>query len=173
MVKAILNGTEVACIQVDREPPLYLYAKYKNQISQIDLNLIKLPFASDTKESKEQMTLLYYLLRRIIALKSISNRIKYDTIYHDFGYDDATPKRKFDLRKSIKSILDAWKGSLFGDIEFISYEETKKGAIPYEIIIIIKIKEVIAMLQLPQTRNPIQSYSKERLIMSDDVRLSA
>ena len=139
MVKAILNGTEVACIQVDREPPLYLYAKYKNQISQIDLSLIKLPFAGETKESKEHMTLLYYLLRRIIALKSISNRIKYETIYHDFGYDDATPKRKFDLRKSVKSILDAWKGSLFGDIEFIDYKEEKHGAIPYEIVIKFKI----------------------------------
>lgn len=139
MIKAILNGTEVACIQVDREPPLYLYAKYKNQISPIDINLIKLPFARERQENKEQMMLLYYLLRRIIALKSISNRIKYDTIYHEFGYDNATKQSKFKLRKKIKEILDAWKGSLFGDIEFIDYEEKKHGAIPHELIIKFKV----------------------------------
>ena len=134
-----LYSTEVACVQIRDTPPLYLYASKKNQVSKIDLRLIKLPFAGEKKEGKEQMTLLYYLLRRILALKSISHRIKYDTIYHDFGYDDATPKRKFDLRKSIKSILDAWKGSLFGDIEFIDYREVRENSTPHEIIIEFKI----------------------------------
>lgn len=143
MVKAILNGTEVACIQVDREPPLYLYAKYKNQISQIDLSLIKLPFARETKESKEHMTLLYYLLRRIIALKSISNRIKYETIYHELGYDSATKQKKLKIRKKVKEILDAWKGSLFGNIKLIDYKEEKSGQIPREIIIIFSICKCI------------------------------
>jgi hypothetical protein len=139
MVKAILNGTEVACIQVDREPPLYLYAKYKNQISQIDLSLIKLPFAGEKQENKEQMTLLYYLLRRIIALKSISNVIKYETIYHELGKDDSTRKVKFLIRESTKRILDSWKGSIFGDIEFTNYTEKILGKTPYEIILEYKI----------------------------------
>ncbi len=139
MIKAILNGTEVACIQVDREPPLYLYAKYKNQISQIDLSLIKLPFAGEKQENKEQMTLLYYLLRRIIALKSLSNVIKYETIYHELGKDDSTRKVKFLIRESAKRILDSWKGSIFGDIEFTNYTEKLLGKTPYEIILEYKI----------------------------------
>lgn len=139
MVKAILNGTEVACIQVDREPPLYLYAKYKNQISQIDLSLIKLPFAGERQENKEQMTLLYYLLRRIIALKSLSNVIKYETIYHELGKDDATRKVKFLIRESTKRILGSWKGSIFGDIELTNYTEKLLGKTPHEIILEYKI----------------------------------
>ena len=136
MVKAILNGTEVACIQVDREPPLYLYAKYKNQISQIDLSLIKLPFARERQENKEQVTLLYYLLRRIIALKSL---IKYETIYHELGRDNSTRKVKFLIRESTKKILDSWKGSIFGDIEIIGYTEKLLGKTPYEIILEYKV----------------------------------
>ena len=139
MVKAILNGTEVACIQIRDIPPLYLYASKKKQISKIDIDLIKLPFAKETKESKEHMTLLYYLLRRIVALKSISNHIKYETIYHELGHDNATKQKKLKIRKKAKEILDTWKGSLFGDIEVIDYKEEKDGAIPYEIVIKFKI----------------------------------
>ena len=143
MVKAILNGTEVACIQIRDIPPLYLYASKKKQISKIDIDLIKLPFAKETKESKEHMTLLYYLLRRIVALKSISNHIKYETIYHESGHDNATKQKKLKIRKKTKEILDAWKGSLFGDIEVIDYKEEKDGAIPYEIVIKFKIHKDI------------------------------
>ena len=140
MVTAKLNGTEVTCVKVRDTPPLYLYASKKKQISNIDIQLLKLPFAKDKKESKENMTLLYYLLRRILALKSISEHIKYETIYKDFGYDETVSKKeKFDFRKNIKKILDAWKGSLFGDIKFIDYEEEKKGQIPYKIIIKFEI----------------------------------
>ena len=141
MVKAKLNGTEVTCIHVRGIPPLYLYASKKRQISKIDIELIKLPFAGDKKESKEHMTLLYYLLRRILALKNLNSHIKYETVYHELGLDNATKKRKFDIRKSVKIILDAWKGSLFGDIEFIDYTEEKDGQIPYKIVINFKIRK--------------------------------
>ena len=139
MVKAKLNGTEVACVQVRAEPPLYLYAKKKNQISRIDLTLIKTPFASERKESSEQMSLLFYLIRRIVALKSISSRIRYDTLYHDFGYDNTTKQNKLKFRKRIKNILDDWKGHKFGDIEFVDYTEEKKGQVPYEITLEYRI----------------------------------
>ncbi|MBR2207792.1 MAG: hypothetical protein IJ859_03190 [Synergistaceae bacterium] len=135
MVKAKLNGIEVACIHIRDIPPLYLYANKKNQICKISLDLIKLPFAGEKNEGKEHMTLLYYLLRRIVALKSISNCIKYDTIYHELGHDNATKQKKLKIRKKVKEILDAWKGSLFGDIEFTDYDEKKEGQVPKELII--------------------------------------
>ena len=139
MIQAKLNGTEVACIHIHTKPILYLYAQYKKQVSKIDINIIKKPFTKDKKESKEQMTLLYYLLRRIIALKSLSNRIRYETLYHEFGYSDASSKNKFDLRKRAKTILDLWKGVLFGNIEFIDYTEEKDGKTPCAIILNYKI----------------------------------
>ena len=143
MIKAKLNGTEVSCVCIRDIPPLYLYASKKNQISKVDLSLIKLPFTKGTKESKEDITLLHYLLKRIIALKSISHYIKYDTIYNELGYPDATPKKKFNIRKKTKEILDSWKGSLFEDIEIIDYKEIKEGQIPKEIIINFKIHKDI------------------------------
>ena len=85
------------------------------------------------------MTLLYYLLRRIVALKSISNHIKYKTIYHELGHDTTIKQKKLKIRKKAKEILDTWKGSLLGDIEVIDYKEEKDGAIPYEIVIKFKI----------------------------------
>lgn len=112
MVKAILNGAEVACIQIRDILPLYLYASKKKQISKINIDLIKLPFTKETKESKEHMTLLYYLLRRIVALKSISNHIKYETIYHELGHHTATKQKKLKIRKKAKEI---------GDIEVVDY----------------------------------------------------
>lgn len=139
MVKAKLNGTEVGCIHVRAIPPLYLYASKKNQISRVDLNLIKLPFARETKETPEDMALLYYLLRRILALKSISNHIKYETIYHELGHSNATKQKKLKIRKRAKEILDAWKGSFFGETEIVDYKEDKDGQIPEGITIKFKL----------------------------------
>lgn len=142
MVQAKLNGTEVACIHIYTRPILYLYAKHKKQVSEIDIDIIQKPFLTDRKESKEQMTILYYLLRRIIALKSLSNIIKYETLYREFGYVDASRKEKFRLRERIKRILDSWKGAIFGDIKFIDYTEAFLGRAPQEIIINYEIKIV-------------------------------
>ncbi|MBR1438813.1 MAG: hypothetical protein IJ587_09790 [Synergistaceae bacterium] len=140
MVQAKLNGTEVACIHIYRTPPLFLYASHKNQISKIDIALIQKPFAGG-KESQESMALLYYLLRRIIAVKSLSNAIKYETLYHELGKDNATRKVKFLIRESAKKILDAWKGSIFGDIKFIGYSEKNLGKTPYEVILDYKYQK--------------------------------
>lgn len=139
MVKAKLNGTEVACIRVRATPPLYLYASKKKQISKVDIRLIGLPFAKETKETQEDITLLHYLLKRVVALKSISNYIKYETIYSELGYSKATKQKKLKIRKRIKEILDSWKGSFFGDIEIIDFNELKDGQVPKEIVIKFKV----------------------------------
>ncbi len=135
MVQAKLNGTEVACIHIHASPILYLYASCKNQISKIDINLIQQPFTGGIHEIKESMTLLYYLTRRIISIKSTSKTIKYETLYHEFGYTDASQLKKHRLRMCTKRILDSWKGFTFGDIKFIDYEEKSLGKIPYAIIL--------------------------------------
>ena len=141
MVQAKLNGTEVACIRIYRDPLLYLYASHKNQISKIDISLIQKPFTGGIHESKESMTLLYYLTRRIIAIKSTSKTIKYETLYHEFGYTDASKQHKYKFRERVKTILDAWKGATFGDIKFIDYEERSLGKTPYAIILNCEYKE--------------------------------
>ncbi len=133
MVRAKLNGTEVACIHIYKTPPLYLYANHKNQISKVDIALLQKPFAEGIHENQESMALLHYLLRRIVAVKSLSNAIKYETLYHELGKDDATRKVKFLVRENAKKILDAWKGSTFGDIKFIDYAEKSLGKTPHEI----------------------------------------
>ena len=143
MAKAKLNGTEIACIRVDREPPLYLYANHKNQISKIELALIQKPFEGKIHENKESLTILYYLVRRIIALKrNMSHIIKYETIYNELGYNDATRLKKFRIRECVKKILDAWKGLNFGDISFIGYTEKISEKKAHEIILIYKIIKI-------------------------------
>ena len=139
MVKAKLNGTEVACIKVRATPALYLYASKKKQISKVDIKLIGLPFAKETKESKEDVTLLHYLLKRVVALRSISHHISYDTLYSELGYSNASPKKKFKIRQRTKEILESWKGSFFGDVEIIDYKELKDGQVPKSIVIKFKV----------------------------------
>lgn len=46
---------------------------------------------------KEDITLLHYLLKRVVVLRSISHHIKYDTLYQDLGYYNALPKKKFKI----------------------------------------------------------------------------
>lgn len=109
-VRAKLNGFEVDCIHIEQELPLYLNAKGRNQIHEIDLELVKKPFDKYTREHTGKMKILFYLLRKIIALNLLSKRIKYDKIYHNLEYDNTTRMNKFHLRKKIKEILDVWKG---------------------------------------------------------------
>lgn len=76
-----------------------------------------------------------------MLFKSLTNKIKYETLYRDFGYSDAPRKNKFDLRKRAKAILDAWKGTIFGDIQFVRYTKEKEGKTPTEIVLQYKIVE--------------------------------
>ena len=69
----------------------------------------------------------------------MDKRIKYETIYNEFEYNDSTKNNKFKLRKKIKTILDEWKGSKVGAIKFIDYQEIKRGLLAYEIDLEYKI----------------------------------
>lgn len=138
-VTAILNGNEVACIHIERNPPLYVYANNKNQIARIDMNLMKLPFENEKRETQNYMTLVFYLLRRIIALPRANNSILYETLYHDLGYENESRKYKLDIRKKVREILTSWKNAIFGRTKITGFEEKKKNGVPYEVVIYYEI----------------------------------
>ena len=131
--RAKLNGYETDCIHINGKLSMFIYAYSKNQIHEIDLELIKKPFVNDKRENKAQMDVLFYLLRKIIANNKLSQTIKYETIYRELEYANASKKTRFKLRQRIKMILDAWKGSAFRDIKLTDYKETKRSSMPYEI----------------------------------------
>ena len=132
---AKLNGTRVTCFHILMTPPLYDYANRKNQISRIDLNLIGLPFKTDSdgikRETQTSMMLKHYLMRRIIAIKNLSNIILYETVYEEIGVEKATKFVKFDVRKKIKEILSSWKNTEWGNVKILNFEEKEKKNSPY------------------------------------------
>lgn len=145
-VTATLNGAEVACIHIDRIPPLFDYASRKNQICRININLLRAPIKNDKRETLKYMTLVFYLLRRIISIRSTSNSILYDTMYRDLGYDKETRKVKLGIRKRAKDILDGWTDTTFGSIKITSYEELRDGNAPYKLVINYEITDTEEML---------------------------
>ena len=134
-VTATLNGAEVACIHIDRIPPLFDYANRKNQICRVNISLLRVPIKDSKRETLKYMTLVFYLLRRIMSIWSISNTIRYSTIYRDLGYDKETRKVKLGIRKRTKEILDGWAGTIIGNIKILGYEELRQGNVPHELII--------------------------------------
>ena len=138
-VTATLNGTKVTCFHLLKTLPLYDYASRKNQIARVDINLLSLPFKTSTedkkRESKTSMMIAYYLMRRIIAMKSISNAIVYNTVYEFIGMSDASRVKKFRIRENIKKILESWKETTWGDIKILGFDEKNKRGKPYEIVI--------------------------------------
>ena len=138
-VSAKINGTNVICFKIFETPPLYEYASRKKQIARINLDLLSLPFKTDSenekRESQTSMMLTHYLTRRIIALKSLSNAIVYDTFYEFLGMSNASRLKKFRIRENIKKFLESWKETIWGDIKILGFEEKKKRGAVYEIVI--------------------------------------
>ena len=137
-VVAKLNGTVVECIHLHRNPPLYDYADRKGQIGRADIKLLNSPL----NKTEETSILQGYLLRRILAIKNPhnkqSNSILYETIYRQLDVtapnDGALRKKKIDIRKKVKEILDYWK-----TVNFIKeYEEIAKGQTIYSITITVE-----------------------------------
>ena len=157
---SILNGNEVACIHLLANPPLYVYANNKNQIARVNIELMKLPFAKEKRETKNYLILAFYLLRRIIALGRTSNFIRYATLYHDLGYENESKQNKLTIRKRVKEILNAWTNATFGRTKITGYEEIKQSGIPYEIIIHFEFhKELESALQTINYENVIEAQT--------------
>ena len=118
-----------------RTPPLYDYANRKKQVGRVSIKLLNTPIS----KTEETATLQGYLLRRIMTIKNPNNRqspnIVYDTIYKQLEIeaptDGALRKKKADVRKKIKTILDYWKKEKF----IKDYSENKKGQEIYSVTI--------------------------------------
>mgnify|MGYP007069897315 CR=1 FL=1 len=125
-----LNGQKVTdCIHLLRTPPLYDYARDKNQIGTIDIKMLDTPLSN----TKENIELKGYLLKRIASIKNtkshMSDTIRYDTIYEYLRIDTNTPDKDLlrhkymDIRNKVKKLLDFWiKMGLI-----TSYTEEKEG----------------------------------------------
>ena len=126
----ILNGNETRdCIHLFRTPPLYDYARDKNQIGIIDIKMLDTPLSN----TKENIELKGYLLKRIASIKNtkshMSDTIRYDTIYEYLRIDTNTPDKDLlrhkymEVRNKVKKLLDFWiKMGLI-----TSYTEEKEG----------------------------------------------
>ena len=134
-ISAKLNGTITTCIHLFRTPPLYDYANRKKQIARLNISILAKPFQDEKRENKTWVILKFYLVRRIIALVHLSNKILYETVYEELGYKDSSSRVKLTLRKKIKEILTSWENANmeFGNIRLIEHKEVKRGGIPYEL----------------------------------------
>lgn len=126
----MLNGNETRdCIHLFRTPPLYDYARDKNQIGSIDIKMLDTPLSN----TKENIELKGYLLKRIASIKNtkshMSDTIRYDTIYEYLRIDTNSPDKDLlrhkymDIRSKVKKLLDFWIN--MGLIT--SYREEKEG----------------------------------------------
>ena len=123
-----LNGQRVTdCIHLFRTPPLYEYARDKNQIGSIEISMLDTPLSN----TSENIELKGYLLRRIASLKNsknnMSDTIRYDTIFEYLRINaptkEALKKKHQEIKKKVKQLLDFWieKGLIS------SYKEEKEG----------------------------------------------
>ena len=123
-----LNGQKVTdCIHLLRTPPLYDYARDKNQIGTIDIKMLDTPLSN----TKENIELKGYLLKRIASIKNtkshMSDTIRYDTIYEYLQIKapnkNALYRQYQEVRSKVKKLLDFWiKMGLI-----TSYTEEKEG----------------------------------------------
>ena len=123
-----LNGQRVTdCIHLFRTPPLYEYARDKNQIGSIEISMLDTPLSN----TSENIELKGYLLRRIASLKNsknnMSDTIRYDTLFEYLRINaptkEALKKKHQEIKKKVKQLLDFWieKGLIS------SYKEEKEG----------------------------------------------
>ncbi len=131
-----LNGQKVTdCIHLLRTPPLYEYARDKNQIGSIEISMLDTPLSN----TSENIELKGYLLRRIASLKNsknnMSDTIRYDTLFEYLRINaptkEALKKKRQEIRKKVKQFLDFWiKKELIS-----SYEEQNEGKSIAKIVI--------------------------------------
>ncbi|MBR0167074.1 MAG: hypothetical protein IJQ08_00210 [Synergistaceae bacterium] len=131
-----LNGQKVTdCIHLLRTPPLYEYARDKNQIGSIEISMLDTPLSN----TSENIELKGYLLRRIASLRNsknnMSDTIRYDSLFEYLRIDaptkEALKKKRQEVRKKVKQFLDFWieKGLIS------SYEEQNEGKSIAKIVI--------------------------------------
>lgn len=120
----VVNGKRSEMYQIIDTPPLHTYAKMKNQISTVSIDLLKAPLNNNATT----IPLKTYLLARIEAMKNQNNsmmrdKILYESVYRELGDIDSDKKRKKRIRDYTETILKH-----FIALNYITaYEVVKQG----------------------------------------------
>ena len=136
--RAIINGNTIdnaVYIMPIYKNPLYTYAKIKNQIASVPLNLL------DTKarnKTEETIAIESALIRRIEAIGHLSNEILIDSLLEEADITrDKYKNFKKKRSETIKKIEDILKGYV-GNGYIKRYDIKPKGRLQYYKIIIHK-----------------------------------
>lgn len=102
----IVNGKQSEMYQIIDTPPLHSYAKLKNQITTVSIDLLKAPL----NNTSTTIPLKTYLLGRIEAMKNENNKITRDkilfsSVYRELGESEADKKRKKRIRDYTEVVL--------------------------------------------------------------------
>lgn len=120
----VVNGKQSELYQIIDTPPLHSYARLKNQITTVSIDLLKAPL----NNTATTIPLKTYLLGRIEAMKNDHNhmtrdKILFASIYKELGEQDADKKRKKRIRDFTAVIL-----THFVNMRYITrYEVIKEG----------------------------------------------
>lgn len=120
----VVNGKRSEMYQILDTPPLYSYAKRKNQITTVPINLLKAPLNNNTTT----IPLKTYLLARIEAMKNQNNKvfrdiILFESVYAELGDSESDKKRKKRIRDYTEVVLKH-----FVSLGYITeYEILKEG----------------------------------------------
>lgn len=102
----VVNGKRSEMYQIIDTPPLHSYAKLKNQISTVSIDLLKAPLNNNATT----IPLKTYLLSRIEAMKNPHNgmtrdNILFASVYRELGDIDSDKKRKKRIRDYTEVVL--------------------------------------------------------------------
>lgn len=120
----VVNGKRSEMYQILDTPPLHSYAKRKNQITTVSIDLLKAPLNNNTTT----IPLKTYLLARIEAMKNQNNKIfrdiiLFESIYAELGDSESDKKRKKRIRDYTEIVL-----THFVNMNYITqYEIIKEG----------------------------------------------
>lgn len=120
----VVNGKRSEMYQIIDTPPLHSYAKMKNQITTVSIDLLKAPLNNNATT----IPLKTYLLSRIEGMKNQHNKltrdkILFESIYRELGDLDSDKKRKKRIRDYTEIVL-----THFISMKYITrYEMVKEG----------------------------------------------
>ena len=137
IVEVEINGNKAEGFVFLDEPPLYTYAKQKNQINAGDIGYFNVPLNT----TPENIKLTSYLFERVQSAKNEKSKlgpvILYETIYEILEIDtpnaNTLRKKRSDIRKKVDSILNSWTRAGF----IKGFEEIKEKQIAVKIKILL------------------------------------
>lgn len=121
-ITAIVNGQPVgSAIHLFREPPMYTFAKERNQLTTINMDILTSPVS----KTDANLQLDDYLIERIAHIKKsagkMSNKILFATIFAKTGHTSRNQKSRG--RETVKKYLEHYKKCKF----IRNYTEGKDG----------------------------------------------